>query len=170
MASILGVETLQHTNGTTAATIDSSGRILQPAKPAFSAYRNSSGGEGLTGTIVFNATDHNVGNGFSTSTGKFTAPVAGAYNFQVNAFFCGTSGGNLLPADTGQRLEMYKDSTRVGIGYAAFISTTSYPSVSYSLSLNLAVGETVYMSMPSGMFVYSDSNRGYLTFSGFLIG
>ena len=30
MASILGVETLQHTNGTTAATIDSSGVVSFP--------------------------------------------------------------------------------------------------------------------------------------------
>ena len=35
MASILGVETLQHTNGTTAATIDSSGNVTFE-KPTFS--------------------------------------------------------------------------------------------------------------------------------------
>jgi len=37
MASELGVQTIQHTNGTDAMTIDSSGRALQPALPRFSA-------------------------------------------------------------------------------------------------------------------------------------
>ena len=37
MASIIGVETLQHTNGTTAATIDTAGRIKMPLQPNFRA-------------------------------------------------------------------------------------------------------------------------------------
>ena len=35
MASELGVQTIQHTNGTDAMTIDSSGRVLTPARPLF---------------------------------------------------------------------------------------------------------------------------------------
>jgi len=39
MASILGVETLQHTNGTTAATIDSSGNVKPTASGSVVAVR-----------------------------------------------------------------------------------------------------------------------------------
>ena len=35
MTSIIKVDEIQNKNGTTAITIDSSGRILQPAKPVF---------------------------------------------------------------------------------------------------------------------------------------
>ena len=37
MSSKLGVQNIAHTNGTNAMTIDSSGRVLQPTKPAFMA-------------------------------------------------------------------------------------------------------------------------------------
>ena len=81
MASIIGVENLQHTNGTTAATIDSSGRILQPAKPAFHARLTSGSTEGKTGTLVFNSEDFDIGGNYDTSNGRFTAPVSGIYYF-----------------------------------------------------------------------------------------
>ena len=40
MASEIGVQTIQHTNGTDAMTIDSSGRVFQPAKPALHGWSN----------------------------------------------------------------------------------------------------------------------------------
>ena len=39
MASELGVQTLQHTNGTDAMTIDSTGRVLTQQRPAFHAWQ-----------------------------------------------------------------------------------------------------------------------------------
>ena len=54
MTSILGTESIQHPNGTSAATIDSTGRILQPAVPAFSVTKHgSSGAEYMNGHITF---------------------------------------------------------------------------------------------------------------------
>jgi len=78
MASIIGVETLQHTNGTTAATIDSSGRVLKSVVPyalvdwAGSAYVSHSVGD-------FDHAEVNDGNHYSTSNYKFTCPVDGLY-------------------------------------------------------------------------------------------
>lgn len=46
MASILGVETLQHTNGTTAATIDSTGKVgIGTTSPAQLMHVNNSSGD-----------------------------------------------------------------------------------------------------------------------------
>ena len=82
------VNTIKHTGGTTAMTIDSTGRILQPAKPSFTvSYNNNSYNWGGTsnGTLVkmaFNSTGgngHNTGSLWDTSDTRMEAPVAGRY-------------------------------------------------------------------------------------------
>ena len=55
MASIIGVETLQHTNGTTAATIDSSGNVSLSQVGSGTFYRS--------GTFTPTFTNFTVGNG-----------------------------------------------------------------------------------------------------------
>ena len=61
--------------------IDSSGRITTPYQPFARVYRRSGSNPTLTNgqTIVFNNADANVGNCYSTSTGRFTCPASGTY-------------------------------------------------------------------------------------------
>ena len=72
--SKLSVNTIAHTGGTTAQTIDSSGRILTPARPAFRAYLNANSGQsdwtfstGTQGNIVFDVEDFDVGGNYDTT-------------------------------------------------------------------------------------------------------
>ena len=86
MSNLL-VQNIKHTNGTTAQTIDSSGRILTPARPMFYAtgpLSNVPAGVADDTDIVFPTTDFNVGGHYSTSTGKFIAPIAGIYQFHTS--------------------------------------------------------------------------------------
>ena len=87
MASILKVENISHTNGTAALTIDSSGRVLQPAKPMASVSR-SGDMAAHTGsdypTLIFNQIDLDVGGHYNNSTGVWTCPITGIY--QVTCF------------------------------------------------------------------------------------
>ena len=90
MTSILKVSEIQDpTNSNTALTIDSAGRILQPAKPVFSASKTAAQNETTANTWVainWDSVDVNVGNCYSANV--FTAPVAGnyflSYNIRVN--------------------------------------------------------------------------------------
>ena len=96
--STLKVDTIQHSGGTTGLTIDSSGRILQPTKPAFRAYRNATGWNDISnGTwtkVALNATDFNIGSHYDTSNYRFTAPVSGVYVFDYQLYSYSSGGGS----------------------------------------------------------------------------
>lgn len=68
---------------TTLLNIDASGRVSQPLNPAFVA-RFSSGTINPGNYIVWNYVETNIGNCYNSSTGKFTAPIAGLYEFGFN--------------------------------------------------------------------------------------
>ena len=99
MASELGVQTIQHTNGTTAATIDSSGRMkVGGNKIAWFAERSGdqtgyNGTAGNADPVIYNDVQYNYGSGYSGTTGEFTAPVKGIYMFHAGAW---SNGINML--------------------------------------------------------------------------
>jgi hypothetical protein len=79
------------TNGNTRLLIDSSGRITTPYQPFFYATLTADqNGLNLASTgdavVIYNSLVQNVGSNYSTSTGKFTAPVAGVYAFYAAAY------------------------------------------------------------------------------------
>ena len=91
MASELHVDAIKHSGGTSALTIDSSGRVLQPSVPAFRVSLTSDQGISSTGDhdIEWNEgttseSDNNfTQGGFSWSSGVVTVPIAGVYSFSV---------------------------------------------------------------------------------------
>ena len=100
MASIIGVQELQHTNGTSAMTIDSSGRILTPARPSFFAYRSTTDASDTNYSshtqVDFEATQHNIGGHYNTSTYNFVAPVDGIYHFSWQVRVSNTTTANYV--------------------------------------------------------------------------
>ena len=61
---------------------------MTPYQPSFNAYNTANPGTATSITdLVFNGTRHNVGSHYSTSTGRFTAPVDGSYFFSAMCNF-----------------------------------------------------------------------------------
>jgi len=83
MAATLGCDTIEHTNGTTALTIDSSGRVIRAKRPfVFVAIEQGTAGwlaHASNDAIKFNTVVEGDSSLFDTSTHKFTCPVDGLY-------------------------------------------------------------------------------------------
>ena len=80
-SQILAAEDLTTEFSNLGIEVAASGIITRPYQPAFFAW-NSTTFTG-TGIVPFNNVTYNIGNHFNTSTGRFTAPVAGIYLFTV---------------------------------------------------------------------------------------
>ena len=149
----------------TRLNIDASGRVTMPYQPSFKAHIT---GGSITvvsndgNSAVFNATDHNVGSHYSTSTGRFTAPIAGRYVFTCSVFKHTTYNN---PSNT------YWGFTRNGTS----ILSTNHGSNGYdggqciSIVTQLAVDDYVDVRCFSGGPIIS-YGIPYNSFSGHLIG
>jgi hypothetical protein len=142
-----GVVALQN-NGVTGLNISSSGQVTMPLNVCFSAYAQATS---AGNTIVYNNAYVNVGGGLNTSTGAFTAPVAGVYYLSAQFLANGGQGDLNLRVNGTQRAGARGNSTTAAV----------------SLHYQLAVGDvvTVYVS---GTQAYGDGS-GWSIFSGRLI-
>ena len=146
--------------------IDASGRVTMPAQPAFSfrisyvSAANYTGGAAVISNNV-GTTYANVGNHFSASTGRFTAPVAGYYVFGACVRYDAFSGNYFY-------ITLHKNA---GLFVARHLSTAtgSYLGATITAALTLAAGDYVYLvaqsSGDTAVSIDGDSN-----FFGYLVG
>jgi len=100
MASELGVQTIQHTNGTNAMTIDSSGYVSMPNTTELDIWNlpsnvtiTSATTQDIT-TLTRWATDwEKIGTGMSHSSGIFTFPSTGKWRCTAKLYWQGSNGG-----------------------------------------------------------------------------
>lgn len=108
--STLYVDNIYSKTGTSQAlTIDSSGRVTTPARPAFHVTRSAT--ITLTGgnpyqVLPFDDVQFDIGSNFSTSNNNYVCPVDGVYFFSLNVRF------DALTTGTGKyiRAMIYKGS------------------------------------------------------------
>ena len=180
MSNLL-VQNIKHTNGTTAQTIDSNGRVTTPVRPFFEV-RKSGNQTGITSTsndnavvITFNVVGSNVGAHFDTSNSRFVAPVTGVYQFNFSillqnvdnsddgihvAFFIDGSQKIFFSRAVGEAAQGYQ-------GYAGYLPVQG--SASFLLSANSLLDiRTYYGGGGDGYGVYGGEDWSH--FSGFLVG
>lgn len=83
MASEIGVQTIQHTNGTTAFTVNSSGYVARAKNAAFLAHTASNATYNQDNVLGWDTEVFDSDSCFIPSTGIYTAPVNGIYCFNA---------------------------------------------------------------------------------------
>tara|TARA_B100001057_G_scaffold469544_1_gene529992 strand:- start:61 stop:585 length:525 start_codon:yes stop_codon:yes gene_type:complete len=173
--SKLQVETISHTNNTTAMTIDSSGRVSQPSVPAFRVGLTSGFDITSTNTIVEVPWNEGISSesdncfsqgGFSWSSGVVTVPIAGIYSFSLVARL------DNLASNTYAIMRIYKNNTHSSNKEYYIIDgnpATNYQAFTGSGIFKLSASDTVRVG------AFTDNDSAYQvdadsTFSGHLIG
>ena len=154
--------------------INTAGKITMPHQPAFYAYGVSQGSYASNSYWVFPSTSFNRGGHYNASTGIFTAPVAGVYQFTfANLGGTGTTVYryflyiNNSQTHQGMPLQLRMDKGTTNGAYGTNFSRTAI--------VNLAANDTVrvYYSADSGESSYPNSNDAtneYSVFMGHLLG
>lgn len=158
--------------------VDSSGRNLNAVQPCFFAYRSSTvndvTGDGTLYTVIFNSVaspGFDQGSNFNTTTGTFTAPVAGKYFLSFNI----TLSGLLVAHIDCQSLLV---TTGVTIACNTFnpiaIAVSGTTIFGFSTIVSMAVNDTAVVKfVVSGgtkvVDVVSSSGVPQSNFSGYLL-
>jgi hypothetical protein len=162
MTSIIKVDTLQTSSGTTVLTTDSSGRVKMPNQVIFQGvsetivstkYTNYTA-DAPSDTYTLSLTNIggllNVGGHFNATTGVFTVPISGIYEFHV-----GFSSKN---NNTNRKIGVVLvNSASIG---EAFESSDPYADGSRTFFANLSANDTVQLGTDGEAFnVCSFSGR-----------
>lgn len=169
--STLGIENIEHTNGTSAATIASGGYVTNPNIPAFMTYGTptvTSVGSNYYYVHSFGNSGESYNNGghYDNATGKFTAPVAGRYMFGFSIWRAQAYAGG------DQIISINKNDYGSG---GAYLGTNAagdqYEQIQIHITYNLNANDWVAPGLYYGSGSFSiQSSTPRNSFYGFLIG
>ena len=128
-------------------------------RPAFHVEKNN-GNVAAGSTVVWNGVKFDTTSSYSTSTGRFTAPVTGTYQISVWAMSNSPS--------AYFRIDFYKNASVYMQGYnEASPTTTGYHHVSISAPIQMNSGDYIYMQA-GGNTMYGTYQ--YNGFTGYFLG
>ena len=151
--------------------IDASGRVTMPYQPAFRAglstgnSQDSSQPYTYTGVIAWDQIQVNRGSYYSSSNGRFTAPVAGCYCFHMSALLASGTTGN-----GGMRFVLNGTALDAPIPYT--YATGNFVFLSASTVVNMNANDWVGVENYGGHSLHINpvNSNEHNGFSGFLIG
>jgi len=156
------------TNNTERMRIHASGRVTMPYQPAFWTYLSSNTSKPSGTSVVPGGftTKYNVGGHYSTSTKRFTAPVAGLYLFTGTVATVGGQGSfNYLSC------EFWVNGGRQFIGGWQGNNSPSYSKSASSIVLSLSANDYVELACETNKtFTMQGGSSVYTYMSGYLLG
>ena len=171
MASTLKVQNIAHTGGTTAMTVDSSGRVTKPQLPAFHVSLASAQTLSTTAaTVLFEdrGTSYNnfLQGGITISSGVITVPIAGVYQFNTLIRANAVGSGFITARIMRNSMSGSEEGGYIIIGNTR---STDYDNLTGSTVYNMNASDTVKIEMKTS----ADTSWNVGTqseFSGFLVG
>ena len=140
--------------------IHSSGALTIPNQPAFAAYRDA--GDTTTVTdFIFNQVVFNIGNHYNSSNGRFTAPIAGRYQFNVMMSHNGANTGNVgffrPQKNSGSQSWLFPigpniDHYSIGMSFVIDLAVNDYISVNTGTSTQMLGSGNIHNHF-SGYFI-----------------
>lgn len=180
VATNIQSDTIKHSGGTTAMTIDSSGRVTTPQLPFFhvEAFTATSSNASQTGVLNFNSVVTNQGSHWNSSNNRFEAPIAGLYQFSFNGFGSRNSTGGVMNNSADNQVVLQKSTDSGGNyttaavgGYGFFNSGNGYINLSFTIALALNSGDYIrFNAIKAYVFVQDKASNYFASASGHLIG
>ena len=156
MTSILKVDTIQNSSGTSAISIDSSGRVIQNQRLyVFADISQTSGtnvyiSHSIGDPIKFGAVISGTASLLNTSTYKFQAPVAGLYMLQV-----------ALHSNTGPfQTSFHQNDTKLAVNF-----NLDNESQHTSFTFNCAAGDECHIESDAGDNFYNGTGSQRYTWA-----
>jgi len=184
MASILKVNEIQHTGGTSALTVDSGGRVTQSSRPVWRVFN-----VGAQSTTDWTATDYypivyshtviDTASGWTSgSSNLYTIPVTGNYVFHINQRCDGPAAGQwfqlYLDVNGEDRFRWIVDLNDGGganIGYYTFSVSDMAPfTAGDTLQVRFGANADSAITLQGASSAASDSTNQYSNFSGYFLG
>jgi hypothetical protein len=146
--------------------ISPGGIVTKPFNPAFRAYYSVNNTWTLASgaTFAFDTTEYNIGSYYNTSNGRFTAPVAGVYQFNFYTIVL----GNYLNAVISFRKNGGAPTSGYNVHFSPYYTSAAWSNVVYTTALYLNEGDFVYMINAGESTNFHGDD--WSSFSGYLVG
>ena len=146
--------------------MDSTGAMTKPLQPRFSASGSAVTASG--NVLKYLQVAFDVGSNYSTSTGRFTAPVAGTYIFYCTAI--GASTNDVYRYYTRKNGTTYPDGeTQIRLDTGASGSEYGYGTSAIIMEMSASDYAEIYFAADGGNATHGNSTSGHEMFSGYLL-
>jgi len=138
------------------------GNLTTPNRVRFSAYRSATElYNSPPSDVVYNIASYNVGSAYNTTTGIFTAPIAGAYFFTASFY---SVNNTFHEVQFTKNENVIVDVIRIGI------TTFGVSKNNGVCQVYLAIGDTLKLEHTQGSIQLIGSPSAINVFTGYLIG